>query len=230
MKAQICIIFFSILIPCLVSGQRNPSFSDLLYAEVHGDTVILHDDSAFRNCGALYEMQFIHYDGYTYRWFQNDQGVHAYCYCYFNNFVTIDSLKPGNYEVHTYYTNAGSSNTIYIGTIYFKITKPSWNENPTIIDEGQSDCHTVGLPPSAVKERRPFVVYPNPGSGKVTLDINETGTKKVEVFDPASRCIFQQFTEEQSILVDTEGWAPQTYFIRVTGLFGTRQTKFVRIR
>ncbi|MEZ5197727.1 MAG: hypothetical protein R2764_15480 [Bacteroidales bacterium] len=57
------LVFILLALPFTVFGQLNPY--GVLKAEVYGNTVILKNDSAFRNCACVYSMEIIQLEGDT---------------------------------------------------------------------------------------------------------------------------------------------------------------------
>ena len=226
MKAMIS--FLITVIPLCGAGQNLLPVTEHLSAEVKGDTVVLKDDSAYRNCGAHYSMEFSYISGGTYRWTQRDIGSVAYCYCNFDLSLTIDSLEPGYYTVNTYYTNAGSSQLKYVGTITFTISKPGSNLVPAIIDEEQSDCYFVGISSDKKNNGKKISVYPNPVSRFLKISMDVEGDKVITIRDLRNECLVQQTTDKNELILDLTDLAPQMYFIAVKSQDMTYYSKFIK--
>jgi hypothetical protein len=222
--------FFIVVFPFCCPGQYCPTITDKLSSEVHGDTVILKDDSAYRNCGAHYSMEFSYVSGNTYRWIQRDIGSYAYCYCNFNLSVTIDSLESGYYVVNTYYTTVGSTQLNFIGTITFTISKPASNLTPAIIGEEQSDCYVVGIFSKKKDSDVKLNVYPNPVTRYLKISIDLEGEKIIAIKDLRNKCVFQQTTEKNDIILDLVDLTPQMYFINIKSRDMTICSKFIKNR
>ena len=125
----------------LMSGSM-PAFNqvDNIYAEVRGDTVTLWQTNAWRNCGALYQME-IEQDGFNLAWYQNDTGQAAYCMCYFNLSVTFILTAAGSYHADVYYTESfDPDNPIYQGYVDFVAGNGSFMPRSGIIGQFQSEC------------------------------------------------------------------------------------------
>ena len=224
------LFILSLLIPVFAIGQFSPAASDILKAEVHGDTVILRDDTAFRNCGAVYTMQVVKTASYTLKWVQKDYGSTAYCYCNFNLAVTIDSLKPGNYTVNTYHTIPGSGSLNYIGVIHFTIGAPSSFPSPSIVSQSQSSCLVVGVPPDPEIPGSSLKIFPNPTSDFIQISTDLTGEKSISITDMTSNRVVQVTTDKQEILIDLRPLSAQMYFITLKHKERTMQAKILKTR
>jgi hypothetical protein len=213
MKTITFLVLFAI--PIFSFGQSVQTTVDKLKAEVHGDTVILRDDSAYRNCGASYEMQLTIVNDTTFRWIQKDKGSIAYCDCNFNLSCTVDSLKPGDYTVNTYYTYPGSSSLKYVGKINFTISAPNNYVLPSIINQAQSPCFIVGIAPENEPSDCKIKVYPNPASRYIKIATDMPETKTIMITDITNHCVLQFNTDQKETLVDLINLPSQMYFITV---------------
>ena len=83
-----------VLLPLISFSQWNCEDISLgtLQAEVQGDTVVLKNNTAYRNCLSYFSME-VSQSNDTIIWLQTDIGEVAGCYCYFDLSVTIDSLR-----------------------------------------------------------------------------------------------------------------------------------------
>ena len=204
---------------CLVSliglGQSALPLEDKLTAEVHGDTVILRDDTANRNCGAVYEMYVTTLTGNTLKWLQKDVGAWAYCYCDFNLSVTVDSLRPGHYSVNVYYTQAGSTLPYYVGSVTFEIVDPNTYPTYQAKDGYQSSCLVTGN--GEIKPQEPISLdaYPNPTDGLLTISTNLPGVKTITISDMTGRQVLGIVTGKNETTLNLRHLAKQMYLVTV---------------
>lgn len=91
------IFILATVMPTILFGKCHPEWNGILKAEVQGHRVILRNDTTFRECISLCNMQIYHLSNDTLVWMQKDLMPGANCICSFNLSVTIDSLKSGNY-------------------------------------------------------------------------------------------------------------------------------------
>ena len=120
------IVLILLALPFAVFGQCNPLGIGILKAEVDGNSVVLRNDTIYRNCACNYLMEITQLEGDTLAWIQLEQsGAFNNCNCHFNLSVTLDSLEPGNYYVKTFYTKIPfpTGDTCYVGLISFIITE-----------------------------------------------------------------------------------------------------------
>jgi len=208
-------LFLLTLLPALTFGQFSQPTVDVLTAEVHGDTVILRDDSANRNCGAQYTMQITNINSYSFRWVQKDFGGIAYCYCFFNLSVTVDSLKPGDYSVDTYYTHPDNNMLIYIGTISFTILNPNSYLSPSIVDQEQSPCFIVGISTDNGPIGPALKVYPNPAKGYLNISTDLPGDKTIILSDLIGNILLQLTSDKNEITIDLMDLPAQMVLVTV---------------
>ena len=142
------LVFILIALPYIAFGQCNSIFNGILKAEVDGNSVILKNDSIYRNCAVSYLMEITEIEGDTLVWFQLEQmDMWMMCLCHFNLSVTLDSLEAGNYYVKTYYTNIPFpvGDTCYVGLIPFTISEQNSFVSYGVTDPYQSSCFMVGV-------------------------------------------------------------------------------------
>ena len=214
MKAIIFFLF--ILFPFLVKGQCKEPVFEFLSAEVNGDSVVLKDNLAERNCGARYSMEIFSLDNNTLVWLQRDTGATMVCLCYFNLSVTIDSLKTGNYLAMVFYTNPDFRDSSYVGSVSFTITESNSYLLPSIQNQNQSPCIVSGIPSDNNPIDTALKIYPNPAKDKITI---ETSGKSIETYlsvvnIEGQQLITRQITEPEMIL-DISNLPSGVYIVRM---------------
>ena len=207
------LIWILAILPFVAIGQKGQPDLDNLEAEVHGDTVILRDILAYRNCGALYTMQLTNFTGNTFRWIQKDFGSTAYCNCYFNLNVTIDSLPPGDYFAYTYYTHPGSNSLTYVGTISFSISTTNSYVSPSVFSQEQSECLSVGIDTNTSLTYSKIEVYPNPVKTSITVTTDMRGEKLISIYDLVGSCVLRMSTDMNEILIDLKDLPSKMYIM-----------------
>jgi hypothetical protein len=135
-SATLFLLAFLMLFPFTSSAQSY-------HADVIGDTVILWETGAWRNCGSMYTAE-VTQEGFILNWYQVDTGMTATCYCVFDLSVTYGPLEPGDYTARIYYTDAWApTDTIYEGSVDFTInSQRSGPEGGGVIGNFQSDCYS----------------------------------------------------------------------------------------
>ncbi|TSA29974.1 MAG: T9SS C-terminal target domain-containing protein [Bacteroidetes bacterium] len=217
-----------IMFPLLAAGQCDPASLGTLGAEVSGDMVTLFNDTAFRNCGALYSMEITRISDDTLKWFQRDLGSAAYCLCYFNLSVTVDSLSAGNYTVKAYFQELMSGEVCYIGSVPFTISEPASYINPTIIDQSQSDCLIVGEPDEQFDPEAALKVFPNPVQGLLQIQTGLSGQKMVRITNIRGVVVRNFIVVRNELSIDLRDLAPGIYVLTLQTQGETRQTKFCK--
>jgi hypothetical protein len=163
MKTLVLVFFF---MPAAILAQwGNPL--GILGVEINGNSAILKNDSAWRNCGANYEMVIYQLEGDTLGWYQKGIGL-TNCDCLFNLSVTLDSLVPGDYHVKTSFEDSYTGDTIYIGLITFTIQEQNAFLSFVKTDEYQSPCGIVGVEEPELFNHA-FTLIPNPANNLITI-------------------------------------------------------------
>jgi hypothetical protein len=223
------ILFLFVLFPFLVKGQCYEPTFEFLNAEVNGDSVVLKDNMAERNCGARYSMEIFNLNNNTLIWLQRDTGETYVCLCYFNLSVTIDSLKAGSYTAMVYYTQAGGSDSSYIGSVSFTITEPNTCLSQSIQNQNQSPCIVTGIPSDNKPIDTALKIYPNPAKDKITI---ETSGKSIETYlsvvnSEGQQLITRQITELKMIL-DISNLPSGVYIVRLINDRSSETGKLVK--
>ena len=174
---------FLIIFPLAGFGQN----AGTLKVKVQGDTVILCQDTALRNCGALYQMK-TWLAGDVLYWYQTDTGVTFGCLCFFNLSVSVDSLNPGNYTARAYYTQYPDwgppfPDTVYAGSVGFTVTKPGNYAIPGWVGQEQSDCFELNPLEVAEMSREGVSVYPNPAAEFLSVTLLNDEATEAEIMD-----------------------------------------------
>ena len=224
------IIFLFILFPFLVKGQCKEPVFEFLSAEVNGDSVVLKDNLAERNCGARYSMEIFSLDNNTLVWLQRDTGETYVCLCYFNLSVTIDSLKTGSYSAMVYFTQAGGSDSSYVGSVSFTITESNSYLSPSIQNQNQSPCIVSGISSDNKSTDVALKIYPNPAKDKLTI---ETSGKSIETYlkivnIEGQEIITRQITGTKMIL-DISCLPSGVYIVRLINDRSVKTGKMVKL-
>ena len=205
-----------------------PSANGILNADVHGDTVILKDDTVERNCGVRYKMQVSWLNNSdTLIWEQIDYGQLYGCSCHFNLSVTVDSLNPGSYTTMTYFTDSANTYLCYVGSIQFVITHP--NQFPALSLSGhhQSSCFPV-----AVKDLGPsklyLNIYPNPVHDFIIVKTNMLGDKFITISDLQNRCIIKLSSNNNENKIYVGNLSNSIYILTVKNFENSIYSKFCK--
>jgi hypothetical protein len=223
------ILIFLLLLPFVSFGQWQCGdlFKGILRADVHGDTVVLKNDTSYRNCWALYNMK-VSQSNDTIIWLQSDTGSVAGCLCYFNLSVTIDSLHTGHYFLKAYFESLEGDTTCFIGLIEFDITKQNTYSSHNLIDQGQSDCFPVGLNESQIDDKQDLFVYPNPASDFINILTKDNSRKEIHIYDSKSNIISSFQSNETISTIDVSAFPPGLYLIKVVSNKQIYNSKFCK--
>ena len=217
-----------IIMPLLAAGQCDPASLGILKAEVHGDSVTLFNDTAYRNCGAVYSMEITRISDDTLKWFQRDLGSVAYCICHFNLSVTVDSLTTGSYIVKAYFLELMSGDVCYIGSVPFTITEPGSYITPTVVNQEQSPCLIVGMPEENTLHDASIKVFPNPVQEILHVRTDLPGEKIVRISDIRSTCLQEVTSRQNEISMDVSVFAPGMYVLTLQTKERTVHIKFCK--
>ncbi len=224
------ILFFILLLPVTLFGQCSPLGTGTLNAIVNGNSVILQNDTAERNCASWYLMEISQLEGDTLQWMQNEQGGFALCLCHFNLSVTIDSLDPGTYFVKAFYTTTPEPawDTCYIGTISFTIGGQNQTNNFVLTDSYQSDCFPVGIDNPEDPAENSLQVIPNPAKEKITLLSNRFKASWLTIYDGYGKKVFDTELKEDETAIDIRWLKQGIYFIQIRSETTIKTLKFVK--
>lgn len=148
-----CLITFTLMTLAEIAHSQD------IFSIVNNDTVTLWETGAYRNCGALYDME-INLTDHLIEWYQVDTGLSANCSCTFDLSVTLGPLEAGTYNVNVYYTESFSEDTLFEGTTSFIIGTDRNIVTSGIISQYQSDCYT-GIKDQN-SDRIGFSIFPVP--------------------------------------------------------------------
>ena len=226
MKAIIIFLFF--LFPYLVTGQCKESTFEFLSAEVKGDSVVLKDNLAERNCGARYSMEIFSLNNNRLVWLQRDTGGTAVCLCHFNLSVTIDSLKTGNYTAMVYYTEPIDSDSSYVGSVSFTITDPNPYLSPSIQNQNQSPCIVSGILSDNKSTDVDLKIYPNPAKDKITIESFLAGDRSLTILNVNSKEVIEKQMTDQRTQIGINDLPAGVYFVRLTSERRVQVGKFIK--
>lgn len=209
------IVFLLILLPFLAIGQCNSTGSGVLSAEVYGDAVLLKNDTVERNCGALYTMEISSPASDTLIWLQHDTGDVAYCYCNFNLSITIDSLSPGNYVVKAYYSDLVYNENCYIGSVTFTITQPEIYSAPSLQNQTQSACFTVGVMDNINMPEPEVEIFPNPAGDLIFVKTALIDKGTVQIINLNGQILSESLLQDKITVINAANLKPGVYLVRV---------------
>lgn len=206
------VLFFLLIPNILLSQEGNPL--GILGVEVYGNSAILKDDSAWRNCGVNCEMIITQLEGDTLGWFQMGTGL-TNCDCLFNLSVTLDSLNPGDYFVKAFFEDSYSPDTVYIGLITFTILGQNTFSGFAVTSEYQSPCGIV-----STDELDPIInsitLGPNPASDRLFIHIgNISGKTNYQISNLNGLMLKEGRIKLHESELDITALPPGVYFVRV---------------
>jgi hypothetical protein len=223
------IIFILIMLPILSFCQCDPLLYGKLKAEVIGHSVILRDDSAWRNCGVQYDMQVSTLKNDTLVWMQKMGGALSNCLCYYNLSVTIDSLKTGLYTAKVYYSNIWPTFTCYVGSIHFEITEPFNYYSPFKLGQFQSNCFPIVVAQDEKSmDNVVLKVFPNPTQGILNIETELKGSKLIRISDIENKTIFEIQTDKEENAIDLSYLPKALYFVTVWNNDKSLHNKFLK--
>jgi len=223
MKTLTLIIF---LMPATIYAQWWDPLG-ILGVEVNGNTAILKNDSAWRNCGATYEMIIYQLEGDTLGWYQKGIGL-TNCDCLFNLSVTIDSLNPGDYFVKTSFEDSYSGDTIYIGLIEFTILEQNTFNGFVKTDEYQSPCGIV-VTGETDHTANSLTIGPNPANDQIIIRSLETSQNTIfQIFNLNGLRLISGKSKSDKTEIDISSLPPGVYIIRVVNEKQSKVAKLVK--
>jgi hypothetical protein len=223
MKTLALILF---LLPSVMLAQEGNPLG-ILGVEVYGNSAILKDDSAWRNCGANYEMIIYQLEGDTLGWYQKGNGL-VNCDCLFNLSVTLDSLNPGNYSVKVSFEDSYSPDTVYIGLISFTILEQNSFTGFVKTDEYQSPCGIVGMKKQDQVFNSPTII-PNPANNKILIHCPRLSEKAFfRFFNSCGSGILEGEIESSESELDISALPQGVYFVRVQDENQVQITKLIK--
>ncbi|MBK6344559.1 MAG: T9SS type A sorting domain-containing protein [Bacteroidales bacterium] len=222
------LIYLLALIPHLIFGQCDPAGNGTLSGEVQNNSVILRNDTIYRNCGALYNTEFSWLSNDSLIWMQTDIGDAAFCQCHFDLSATLDSLGPGNYTVLVYYTNRINSDTCYIGNVTFSVTNPENFAAPEFINQWQSACFTTGIEDTPDFSAGIPEIFPNPAGDKLFLNSGLYYGGKIWVYDMNGRVIYETSHRSSMSEIATGHLMPGVYLLKLIGNNNVSVYRFIK--
>lgn len=221
-----------LLLPFFLNGQSFDYAPGSLYAQVNGDTVILSQSMAIRNCGAAYDMKVILMADTLY-WYQVDTGATAVCLCNFNLSVTVDSMPAGHYTAKVYYTACPDcpppgADTGYVGSIEFDITAPNSNTSIHTIEQGQSDCYPYNGLDDGKSPLLPYSIFPNPAINTLHLSTTDLTEKGVSIIDLQGRRLFKSKFTDNEFDIDLTNFKSGLYILLYSNNSTIYHSKFIK--
>jgi hypothetical protein len=231
------VFFCFLLIPVMGWSQSSCGSwnNGVLRAEVTGDTVTLHNDTAYRNCGAMYQMKtgFI---GDTLIWLQVDTGWVFGCMCHFNLSLTLDSMKTGSYAAKVYYTtyppNYYPPDTCLAGIITFEVTKPNANLSLRKAGEGQSPCYSLPVGMGEVSQARAeeMELFPNPVGDVLFFRTSTNGMQEIVISDMHGMTMVKWKVNGDEARIPVSSLAPGVYVLTATTATGIGVKRFIKAK
>jgi hypothetical protein len=219
------IILLMLFFPLGVMSQNPLEYSGVLKATVTGNSVTLAEDTAMRNCGALYTMQ-AWLKGDTLYWYQIDTGESFACSCWFNLSLTVDSLQPGHYTTKVFYTEFPDwpppyPITVYSGLVPFEITEQNASQSIQLMDAFQSECFTNSVQVSENESVLAVSVFPNPVQEVLHLKRMPPEQKSIALYDLQGRRLYHINTNQTSMEIDVINFENGIYLLTIEN--GTRK-------
>jgi hypothetical protein len=213
------LVFILFALPYIALGQCDPLGNGILKAEVDGNSVILKNDSIYRNCAVSYLMEITKIEGDTLVWFQLEQNMESLlCECYFNLSITLDSLEAGNYYVKTYYTNIPFpvGDTCDVGLISFTISEQNSFVSYDVSYPYQSSCVTVGTNTMDQSKTENLTINPNPAKDIITISSPLiTENTNLSVCNVSGEKVMERQLTEKEAQLDISALPRGVYFVRV---------------
>lgn len=193
------ILLSSLMYLTFTSSAQN------FYADVIGNTVVLWEVQAYRNCGSMYTAAVDQQD-HTLNWYQIDTGMTATCYCVFDLSVTYGPLEPGDYTAKFYYTDAWSpTDTIYEGSVNFTIYSLKREIfGGGVISNYQSDCYS-GQGIEDLNKYMEFRVFPAPVSLGEMINIESEkilDDAVLEIYTTTGQKVYSRIYKGQGRILD----------------------------
>ena len=211
------IFFLFLFFPLLLMGQKQVAYSGVLKAHVSGAAVTISEDTALRNCGAVYTMHtWVQED--TLYWYQIDSGLSFACMCYFNLGLTVDSLKTGHYTAKVFYTEYPDflppyHDTVYSGSIQFDITEQNSCQRYSIADQSQSDCFIYTALDDEKEAPGVVSVFPNPVQSMLHLNNLSRNRKSISIYDLQGRLLYYTTTNHETLDIDVNDFENGIYLL-----------------
>ena len=221
--------FLLSILPVYIFGQSPcPGLTGgNLTAEVNGHSVVLKDDSAYRNCGSYYVMEITCVSPDTLVWKQRDVGAVAFCDCLFNYSTTVDSLKTGNYVAKVYYTIT-ANHYCYIGSVSFSVMEPFPTFSPYLANTYQSTCLEMGIQSYNLSSGVNIRIFPNPTDAELNIITDLHGSKLITISDVNSKCVYEFRTENEKNSIDLSFFPRNIYFVTVSNKDKSIHAKFCK--
>lgn len=226
------IIFLFVFFPMLLMAQNPIEYSGVLKATIIGNSVTLAEDTAMRNCGALYTMQ-AWLEGDTLYWYQIDTGQSFACSCWFNLSLTVDSLQPEHYTAKVFYTEYPDwlppyPITVYSGSVPFEITEPNSSQTIALKEPYQSECFTNSLRVTETETAKSASVFPNPVHEVLYLEGMRAEQKTIALYNLLGRRLYQINTTQPSMELDMSNFEEGIFLLIIEKGARTEHVKVVK--
>ncbi|MFH1195926.1 MAG: T9SS type A sorting domain-containing protein [bacterium] len=215
------------MLPFVILFSSNIySQTDSIFAEVKEDCVTINHKYTQSYCCLEFEMQFELNGNYLKIIEVDTSCVPCDCYCFYDFFVTIGSLKPGEYYTEVFRTICPYTDTTYLGFTSFSIRGLFSPQIPEILEQFQSDCYQLSeiafAENMSPEDFNLSPVYPNPFNPETQIEftIPGEGFVKVSVFNNNGQQIETLLEKElrkgsHQLIWDASKYSSGVYFISV---------------
>ena len=105
---------------------------DSLFTTISGDTLTIHHEQTFRNCGVAFVYRVEQSDNLI-TVTEVDTGAAAFCMCYFDLSVSLVDLQPGSYQIDVW------GNDQYSDPVFYGSLDLIWGGLASV-GQSESDC------------------------------------------------------------------------------------------
>jgi hypothetical protein len=216
MKQIILSLGFSLLLSCIGEAQCHPEFYGTLRSVVNANSVVLRNDTVYRDCASKCTMNLEWLSSDTVVWYQKEYQAGANCLCHYNLSVEIDSLAAGNYIALVYYIRMFAIDTCYIGFMRFVIGSPATASAPYKAGEYHSNCFPVVLTSGDKENVASLRVSPNPAVKQVVISTTLPGIKRFTLSDLTGQCLRSTTSDALQLLMDLGSVPASIYCLTVS--------------
>ncbi len=114
------ILFILILIFSTALFAQDDGFIEF---EFNGDSLTIWHYGAWRNCGAIYQMDLIMVDSTIYLMENDTSSMWEWCMCYFDLATSITMPEPGRYNLIIHTTNKNNGDTSLVADTSFTVNQ-----------------------------------------------------------------------------------------------------------
>jgi len=195
----------TLILFCLSNMLFAQSPYDTIYAVVNGNSVTIHQDNAYQNCGFqpfLENVAFI--NDTTIEWYQTDTiGTIYGCGCFFDYSVTLDSLQPGHYLVNVFsvYDLPEGIYSTFEGTTSFIIEQQIECDSIIALTSYASLCHEyTGVSEKIINDDFHHYSVISDQTGISIISNDGRMIEKVVINDLSGRLVYQSTGNPTAVL------------------------------